>query len=233
MSVFDRLEKGIEGVLNTAFAKTFRSGTKPVDVAQGLRHVIDKQATGFSLDRTVAPNVFDIHLAKEVYEDFSQMGLDALRQEFERVATQYGTEQNYVFLGPVQVNLHSSLVEKTFQIQTSSTPGAGAPVAPTQIGPTDAVLEVGEQRFSLAAPRVVVGRSRSCDIVIDDPGLSRQHFEIKQVHGAFVMQDLGSTNGTYVEGHKVPAATLLDGNQIEAGRTSFMFWAPSQNQEGS
>ena len=46
-----------------------------------------------------------------------------------------------------------------------------------------------------------------------------------------IARDLGSTNGTYVEGHQVPAATLLDGNTITIGRTRILYWASAQAQE--
>ena len=50
-------------------------------------------------------------------------------------------------------------------------------------------------------------------------------------NGGGTVRDLGSTNGTYVEGHQVPAATLLDGNTITIGRTRILFWASSREQE--
>ena len=46
-----------------------------------------------------------------------------------------------------------------------------------------------------------------------------------------IARDLGSTNGTYVEGHQVPAATLLDGNTITIGRTRILYGASSQDQD--
>ena len=67
--------------------------------------------------------------------------------------------------------------------------------------------------------------------MIDDPGISRKHLEIDIHDGNVIARDLGSTNGTYVEGHQVPAATLLDGNTITIGRTRILYWASSQDQE--
>ena len=56
-------------------------------------------------------------------------------------------------------------------------------------------------------------------------------FDIHAVGGAQIARDLGSTNGMYVEGHHVEAATLLDGNTITIGRTRILYWASSQDQE--
>ena len=62
--------------------------------------------------------------------------------------------------------------------------------------------------------------------------MSKRHatFAVSQ-NGGGTVRDLGSTNGTYVEGHQVPAATLLDGNTITIGRTRILFWASSREQE--
>ena len=60
--------------------------------------------------------------------------------------------------------------------------------------------------------------------MVDDPGVSRRHLEIKVTPNGVIASDMGSTNGLYVEGHQVPAATLLDGNSLTIGRTRIMFW---------
>ena len=46
-----------------------------------------------------------------------------------------------------------------------------------------------------------------------------------------IATDLGSTNGTFVEGHRIDAATLLDGNQITIGRTRILFWTHPQSED--
>nr|KEP23618.1 hypothetical protein DA06_06620 [Georgenia sp. SUBG003] len=59
---------------------------------------------------------------------------------------------------------------------------------------------------------------------MDDSGVSRRHLEIRVTPAGVIATDLGSTNGTFVEGHRVDAATLVDGNTITVGRTRVMFW---------
>ena len=54
--------------------------------------------------------------------------------------------------------------------------------------------------------------------------MSHQHFEIVQVGTNYVLRDLGSTNGTFVEGNRVNEATLLDRNVVTAGRIKMIFW---------
>ena len=72
--------------------------------------------------------------------------------------------------------------------------------------------------------RQVIGRGSSADITVDDAGVSRRHLELRVTPGGVIATDLDTTNGTYVEGHRITAATLLDGNTITIGRTRIMFW---------
>lgn len=83
---------------------------------------------------------------------------------------------------------------------------------------------VGGQTYLLVGERTVVGRGRNVDIALSDSGVSHQHFEIVQVGTNYVLRDLGSTNGTFVEGNRVNEATLLDRNVVTAGRIKMIFW---------
>jgi len=79
-------------------------------------------------------------------------------------------------------------------------------------------------------PVTVIGRGSEADIVVNDSGVSRRHLELRITPTGVVATDLGSTNGSFVEGHRIDAATLLDGNQIVIGRTKILFWThPDQS----
>lgn len=69
---------------------------------------------------------------------------------------------------------------------------------------------------------VVIGRGRDSDIRLDDPLVSRQHCEIDELDGALVVRDLGSTNGTLVNGSSISEATLLPGDQLTVGKSQFL-----------
>jgi pSer/pThr/pTyr-binding forkhead associated (FHA) protein len=59
------------------------------------------------------------------------------------------------------------------------------------------------KRITLSS-KIIIGRSTTCDIVIDDMLISRQHAEIQQIKSAFFIKDLESRNGTFVNDKKVP-----------------------------
>jgi hypothetical protein len=86
-------------------------------------------------------------------------------------------------------------------------------------------LTVGDRVVPVSAERIVVGRSRECDLRVDDGNVSRRHFELlKESPSSWVVVDLGSTNGTEVNGHKVQRRTPLDdGDRITIGSTELLF----------
>ncbi len=68
-----------------------------------------------------------------------------------------------------------------------------------------------------------MGRSHSMDAVVADPAVSRHHFTIEHRHGAHVLVDHQSTNGTRVNGERVTEIRLLPNDRIAAGKTKFLF----------
>ncbi len=81
------------------------------------------------------------------------------------------------------------------------------------------------RRYPLAEKPVVLGRMSDCDIVLADPRASRQHAEIQPVGHGFVLSDLGSMNGTVVNGTPVREHPLSDGDEIRVGSTVLHFEA--------
>ncbi len=90
-------------------------------------------------------------------------------------------------------------------------------------------LDVDGERYPLMGAITVLGRDDSADIILDDPGISRQHSEIRVTqdgpHTVATIRDLGSTNGTFVGGERVTSEHLEDGDRITVGRTSVTYRA--------
>jgi hypothetical protein len=86
-----------------------------------------------------------------------------------------------------------------------------------------AVLNVGGKRHQLSGEGVVLGRSRQCDITIEDPNVSRRHAEVRLENGGWWIVDLGSTNGIEVNGERVDRAQLGPDDRIVLGRTELAF----------
>lgn len=225
MGVLDKFEKGVERVVNTAFAKAFHSELKPVDLASALRREVDDRAAVVDRERTLVPNEFTIELAEDDFTQIEGWGAEAMADELAANVTDYAASQHYAFAGPVTVTFeeHTELAPGRFQLRSRTTRGA---VAPASASPSarHPLIDIDGQRYLLTGPVTVIGRGSEADIVVDDPGVSRKHLEIRVTPEGVVATDLGSTNGLFVEGHQVPAATLLDGNSLTIGRTRIMFW---------
>ena len=88
-----------------------------------------------------------------------------------------------------------------------------------------ATLDVDGQPHQLDKQVTVIGRALDADIVLDDPGVSRRHAEVHLIDGRARVIDLGSTNGTFVDGERVHASDLTDGSTITVGRTRITFHA--------
>jgi hypothetical protein len=86
-----------------------------------------------------------------------------------------------------------------------------------------AALVLGGARHELDRPVLTLGRARECDIVVDDPSVSRRHAELRRGPGGFTIVDLASTNGTQVNGQKIDQTTVDDGDRIMLGQTELRF----------
>ena len=79
---------------------------------------------------------------------------------------------------------------------------------------------------------MVIGRGRSADIVIAEPTISRAHAAIGFDGGGFFMQDLGSTNGTRVNGDRGARVPLVDGDELQLGKLRLRVQLPERRQDG-
>lgn len=233
MSVLDRFEKSVEGAVNGVFAKFGSKDLQPVDLSSALEREIDAEAMPVGRDRTVAPSEYRFKLSTPDFDRIEAWGSETLANELADNLTEYAKSQHYAFVGPVIVIFEEDLdlSKGNFNLTSESVQGNAVPVTTDAQTEDSPVLEVNGNQYLLTKDKTVIGRGSGCDIVIDDPGISRKHLEIDITDNGVIARDLGSTNGTYVEGHQVPAATLLDGNTITIGRTRILYWASAQAQE--
>ena len=224
MSVLDRFEKSVEGAVNGVFAKFGSKDLKPVDLSSALEREIDKEAMPVTRDRTVAPNEYRFKLSTPDFNNIVEWGAETLANELADNLTQYAKSQNYAFVGPVVVIFEEDLElsKGDYRLSSESVQGNTVPVTTDAQTEDCPMLEIGEHQYLLTEEKTIIGRGSDCDIVIDDPGISRRHMEIDVTDNGntVIARDLNSTNGMYVEGHHVEAATLLDGNTITIGRAA-------------
>jgi hypothetical protein len=87
-----------------------------------------------------------------------------------------------------------------------------------------ALIILGDKRIIVGSAGATLGRSRQCDVVVDDANVSRTHAELRPRGGSWVLTDLGSTNGSSVNGRRIDAPTVVrPGDEIELGTATMKF----------
>jgi Protein of unknown function (DUF3662)/FHA domain len=89
--------------------------------------------------------------------------------------------------------------------------------------PVAATVTFSGKTRAVTAPRAVLGRSRDCDVRVADANISRRHAEIRHEDDAWWIVDLGSTNGTLLNGRRAARERLRDGDRITLGSTEIVF----------
>jgi hypothetical protein len=105
---------------------------------------------------------------------------------------------------------------------------APPPARAKRVNPADRPwLDVDGERYPLMGAITILGRDDSADIILDDPGISRRHSELRVTtdgpHFVTTIRDLGSTNGTFLNGERITSEHLEDGDRVTVGRTSITF----------
>jgi hypothetical protein len=212
VGILDNLERGLERVVNGAFAKTFRSGLQPVEITAALRRELDTKAAVVSRDRILVPNNFTVRLAPDDYERMKAMGA-TLIDELTRLVTKHAAAQHYQFAGGIKISLRSdpTLAVGVVQVDSENVSGSVTWVA---------VLEIAGKRHPLSKSRTVIGRGTEADITVDDSGISRKHVEVLWDGTRAQANDLGSTNGSKLNGQRLVSAALEADSVITIGQTS-------------
>jgi hypothetical protein len=210
-----RLERMVEG----AFARAFKSGLRPVELGRRLtREMDDNRSVGVRGD-TVVPNCFTVHLSGTDLEQFEGVQ-DSLARELSEAAREHARDEGYAFMGPVEIQFETDdgLHTGAYQILGRMVEGVGG------AGAGSIVLPSGD-RFTLTETVITIGRHPESNMVLADPNVSRNHAEIRPQGDRFVVVDLGSTNGSRVNGVRVDTQVLEDGDEITFGNTRMRFEA--------
>jgi len=208
-----RLERLVEGV----FAKAFRGGLQPIELGRRLTREMDVQRSN-SVRGVLVPNAFRFALSPADHDRFAGFE-DALTRELADAAREHARTEGYHFIGPVTVELETDpgLSASMFLLAAEVREGEGGIVG-SLVLPDHARVPVGDDP-------VTIGRLPECDIVLNDTKVSRRHAEVRRDGVAVIVVDLGSTNGTQVNGAGVKEKALNDGDSITLGGTVLRYEA--------
>jgi hypothetical protein len=214
--VLQQFERRLERLVEGAFAKTYRRGLQPLEIGRRLAREMDLHRT-MGVHGIIAPNAFTVALSESDLERFESFA-EALARELAEAAREHAQAEGYGFLGPVEVTLERApdLRAGIFEVE------AEVREAPGGYPPAYLVLPDG-QRLSIGDEPILLGRLPSCTVVMEDPNVSRRHAEVSRQGDDVILVDLGSTNGTKVNGERVSRCRLVDGDKITLGMTTLSF----------
>jgi len=244
--VLRAIEQKIEALFEGVFGRAFRTNVQPVELARKLAKEMDDHRT-VSVSRVYVPNEYTVYLSGSDREQFEGYE-NSLLAELEEYLAEHAKREKYALLTPVRVLLETDddLAVGEFGIATrmvqprgarhqqqeeEEEPESGAtmiykPRATEEEPGVDrevAVLSWDGRRLRVDKRRVLLGRSRECDIQIEDPNVSRRHAELRQEGSSYWIVDLDSTNGVEVNGRRVKRAKLDEGDTFTVGSTVVTF----------
>ena len=249
MSVLRNLEEKLAGLVEGTFGRVFRTQVRPVEIARKLAREMDEHKT-VSVSRTYVPNEYAVWLSPEdrerfegvedeVIDELAAYLLEHARRErlalISRPQIEFRTDER-LSLGEfgIQARLVRTHAEeddaeqgdhgKTMVYSTSSRGQEELQGARTARSGRAVVVAEGK-RMPVAPGGALIGRSRECDIVLQDSNVSRRHAEIRPAGGdGWTITDLGSTNGVRVNGQPINSATPLSpGDAIAVGTVDVRF----------
>ena len=212
-------EKRLERMVEGTFARVFRSGIRPVELGRRLIREMDDNRSVDVRGRTLVPNQYAIELSEADFERFAEVS-ETLQRELAEAGREHARDEGYVFMGPVSVLLEMSAGQRTgaFQITGRMREGAGG------VGAGSLLLPTGE-RLPLGEAVVTFGRRPGSTVQLADANVSRNHAEVRPHGNGWVLVDLGSTNGTRVNGTRISSHELTEGDEVAFGGTLITFEA--------
>lgn len=218
-------ERRLGGLVEGLFAKTFRSGLQPIEIAKRVLKEMEARRT-VGVSEVWAPNHFEITMSEVDAARFEQVEA-ALVAELKQVVRDNAAERGWGLVGPPEIELSKDPSMKKGDLDCVASLVEGQDrVEPVKPGSRASVLihEDGSERaYELTLDVTTIGRLAECDVVLKDKGASRKHAQIREKDGGYTLADLGSTNGTQVNGHTVQLHQLQDGDRITIGATTLDF----------
>ena len=246
MSVLQRFEKRLEGLVEGAFAKVFKGVVHPVEILNAMQREAEAHKAILAGGRTLVPNRYVIDLSPYDHSRLAPYAA-ALAQELAQSQAEFIGEQAWTVYGDVIVEvergegLDTGMFRVTAEVYTGgdvapvSAPGGydagpaypaydqggGYGPPPGHGGGRNVRLVSGDGRtYPLQMGSTVIGRGDQANLRLPDVGISRRHARLDFDGGQVVLTDLGSTNGTYLDRTRLTTPTPISlGAPIRIGKT--------------
>jgi hypothetical protein len=236
-----RVERFFERLVERPSARLFRTRLQPLQILRRIERTMDSER-GAAGRPGLVPDQFTVRLHPD-----DLAGLDSAEEvagELASGALTYARGHGYALRDRPRVTLlpdetlRPGEAEIDAEVSPSIDPPTGTDSADggTRVYEVPVVrapsieLEIREpgrspRRIPVAGGPIRIGRGPECELVLRDSRVSRRHVRLAARDGVLILTDLGSTNGTMVNGHRVSEVALGAGDRIELGETSLVILA--------
>ncbi|MCL6471492.1 MAG: DUF3662 domain-containing protein [Firmicutes bacterium] len=234
MSLLRDFEQRIESLLEGFFVRQFKSGVQPVEIAKKLVREMDTHRS-ISVSKVYVPNRYTIIISEKDAERLKPFE-KTLISEFQDFLLTHAKREGYEIVGTPRIDFNSSpeltLGEIIIKSSLESRDTAASQVDAKAHRKTQPIekhvylLRAGggsDSKFLLPETTTKIGRSSDNSIVIPDPNVSRHHATVEKIGSQYILKDLDSTNGTFVNGMRVGERILKHGDVITIGTTKLQF----------
>lgn len=217
MAFLRRVEDALASCIDGGLARLDGSGVHPMEIARRLQtEMAENRLLG--MDVPYAPNRFTVRLGDRDFAHFGDLS-EEIAEQIARSLEEYADEEGWAFGDRVEVTIEPGGRDGRIAVEHTldeTAPGARLQVIAGQAG--GGTFEVGQS--------AVIGRDPGCEVVLDEAAVSRRHAEIEWTYLGYVVRDLGSSNGTFVNSAEIEEALLSDGDLIEVGLVQLRFRRP-------
>jgi Protein of unknown function (DUF3662)/Inner membrane component of T3SS, cytoplasmic domain len=252
VSVLQRFEKRLEGLVEGAFAKVFKGVVHPVEILNAMQREAEAHKAILAGGRTLVPNRYVIDLSPYDHSRLAPYAA-ALAQELAQSQAEFIGEQGWTVYGDVIVEiergdgLDTGMFRVTAEVYTGGDVAPQSAPPPYDPGPAMGSPQMGHPGYPPAGPpappagrgvrligndgrsyplsigSTVIGRGDQANLRLPDVGISRRHARLDYDGAQVVLTDLGSTNGSMVNGQRISAVALNPGDMIQIGTTTLTF----------
>jgi hypothetical protein len=205
--VLKKVENRLERMFERPFSRPFKNALQPIEIGSRIIREVDLTRR-LSTQGPISPNVAQVWLSPEDAERFDGFQ-KALVSELEETVRQHALSEGYNFVGPVAVEIFidDDMKIGDMAVKTQFVGGESQP----------RLIASDGRSFALGERALVIGRSPDVDVVINDSNVSRRHAEVWRTSEGVAVRDLQSTNGTFVNGHRITAVSLSPRDDITVG----------------
>jgi hypothetical protein len=281
VSLAQRFERRLEGLVGGAFARVFKGQVEPVEIGSALQREAADKRNVMGNGRVLSPNRYRVTLSPSDYERLVPWE-NQLTNSLAELVQEYLDENRWETIGDIEVylarddQLHTGVFGVASRMESDAPPrrrpfdslslpivpgaplgeypagayAAPGPAAPPPPPPVPQVAPPGpppyqpgpppyeparrqaaamlivdqtNRRFDLRHGSNIIGRGTDSDLQLLDQGISRRHLDVQYDGHYATAYDLGSTNGTTVNGHEISSQVLRHGDVIRVGHTRIVF----------